>query len=229
MNTNTIFKKYKDYELPLLELLEKLGGSGYRDMIYSEFESNYKEYIPAEHYEKHNNGEKAWINLIWWASYRLNQKGFCTRRRGFWSLTAKGKDWLNNNRALPYDIKAAKLDSLRKQIKTKSKEKRLYKSARLKRDTLLEIKQYLPQEVFNRIFGMDWLKTQFDYITSVISGNGIRPSDFELCEFIEYCYQNQFYEEAIRLYMIIDCRAIDRGLWTRISRIIEACQLKTGD
>jgi len=207
MSTVKPFRRHKDYDLPLLELLKKLGGSGYRDMIYREFESDYGESIPAKHYEKRNGKEPAWMHVVWWACYRLKQKGLCTRRHAFWGLTKEGEDWLNNNRAVPDDIKARKLEGLGKQVRTKRRTRRSYETARFGRDTLLEIKQYLPAEVFNRIFGTDWLKTQFDYITGVLSGNTIHPSDFELCELVRYCYQNGLYEEAINLYCITDCRA----------------------
>ncbi|MBT9159327.1 MAG: DNA methyltransferase [Dehalococcoidia bacterium] len=47
----------------------------------------------------------------------------------------------------------------------------------------------------------------------------------ELCQWVEFCYRNEMYEEATRLFSGIDDSSVDRELWRRTRRIAEACQL----
>jgi 16S rRNA G966 N2-methylase RsmD/DNA-directed RNA polymerase subunit RPC12/RpoP len=51
----------------------------------------------------------------------------------------------------------------------------------------------------------------------------------ELCQWVEFCYRNEMYKEASRLFSGIDDSSVDTELWRRTKRIAEACQLRAAE
>jgi len=89
--------RYNDYELPLLEALEKLGGSAKARDVYPVVEkimSNVLKQHPEE-YGKYQYGDIIWKNRTQWAREYLKRKGqLGASKRGVWKITNVGKERL---------------------------------------------------------------------------------------------------------------------------------------
>lgn len=93
------FHSRSDYEVALLRLLASTTGhQGRAGDICSRFEQEYRDQIPAEHYELLDSGEQRWHKNLHWARYQLVQLRLLdSPRRGTWKITQAGLDWIEQN------------------------------------------------------------------------------------------------------------------------------------
>jgi len=88
---------YTEYELPLLEALEQLGGVVKTGGVYPIIEKIMADALrqhPRE-YEKYARGEIIWINKTQWAREYLKRKGQLDgSEHGVWKITEAGKERL---------------------------------------------------------------------------------------------------------------------------------------
>ena len=55
-----------------------------------------------------------------------------------------------------------------------------------------------------------------------------RPGDLELCAWIRFCYNREFYTEAVALFPHVDETRVDAEEYRRVRKIVEVCRLKVG-
>jgi len=53
-----------------------------------------------------------------------------------------------------------------------------------------------------------------------------RPSDLELCLWIRFCYNRQFYAEAVALFPHVDETRVDAEEYRKVRKIVEVCRLR---
>lgn len=53
------------------------------------------------------------------------------------------------------------------------------------------------------------------------------PTDTELCNWIEFCYNNGLYQEGTKLFQFISENAVDHELFRKTKKIAEVCKLKS--
>ena len=54
-----------------------------------------------------------------------------------------------------------------------------------------------------------------------------RPSDLELCLWIRFCYNREFYAEPVALFPHVDETRVDAEEYRKVRKIVEVCRLKT--
>jgi len=93
-----MFLKYTNYELPVLEALEKLGGEAKVRDVYSVVEEIMKETLskyPEEYGKYPKYGDLIWKNRTQWAREFLKRKGQLDGSEyGVWKITESGKERL---------------------------------------------------------------------------------------------------------------------------------------
>ena len=84
--------KQKDIEVPLLEVLVKLGGQGKPKEIYPLVTEKFPEIGDADLTETVPSGGNKWTNRIQWVRQKLIDKGeVYSPSRGIWAITDKGR------------------------------------------------------------------------------------------------------------------------------------------
>lgn len=58
-----------------------------------------------------------------------------------------------------------------------------------------------------------------------LDGSVERPSDEELCEWIEFCYESKLYSEGRRLFREVDAGSVSEDLYIRAKKQAEACRI----
>ena len=53
-----------------------------------------------------------------------------------------------------------------------------------------------------------------------------RPSDLELCLWIRFCYNREFYAEAVALFPYVDETRVAPEEYRQVRKIVEVCRLK---
>jgi len=53
-----------------------------------------------------------------------------------------------------------------------------------------------------------------------------RPGDLELCLWIRFCYNREFYAEAVAIFPNVDESRVDAEEYRQVSKIVEVCRLK---
>jgi len=53
-----------------------------------------------------------------------------------------------------------------------------------------------------------------------------RPGDLELCLWIRFCYNREFYAEAVALFLHVDESRVDAEEYRKVRKIVEVCRLK---
>lgn len=89
---------YNQLELPLLEIIERLGGKARAKEVYEELANQYNLSL-EERNEKINNdsASRKWDRAIRWCRQNLKQSGLLGgNERGVWALTEKAKSFLKN-------------------------------------------------------------------------------------------------------------------------------------
>lgn len=61
-----------------------------------------------------------------------------------------------------------------------------------------------------------------------LDGSLDRPSDEELCEWIEFCYESKLYSEGRRLFREVGAGSVSEDLYIRAKKQAEACRIHTG-
>jgi len=54
-----------------------------------------------------------------------------------------------------------------------------------------------------------------------------RPGDLELCLWIRFCYNREFYAEAVALFPHVDESRVDAEEYRQVSKIVEVCRLRS--
>lgn len=62
-------------------------------------------------------------------------------------------------------------------------------------------------------------------IRRYLDGSVERPSDEELCEWIEFCYENKLYSEGTRLFREADAGSVSEDVYARVRKQAEACRM----
>lgn len=99
MGDEPLFRSQRDYELPLLRLLnELLGGQGEAAQVRRLFERRYGDQIPQDHHKTRRGGEIVWENNVNWCRNYLRERGFLDKpRTGIWRITKAGRQWVEKN------------------------------------------------------------------------------------------------------------------------------------
>jgi len=86
----------KEYQIPLLEVLVEVGGSGKTSDICKKVEEKMRGKLKPADYEKFESGGIRWEIFTQWARKTLVDKGFMKSDspRGIWEITDEGRDYL---------------------------------------------------------------------------------------------------------------------------------------
>ena len=84
--------KSRDIQVPLLEVLNDIGGQGTTTEIYSLVTKKFSQITEKDLLEKVSKGESKWNNRIRWVRQDLKNKGeLFSPKKGIWAITEKGK------------------------------------------------------------------------------------------------------------------------------------------
>ncbi|WP_054974959.1 restriction endonuclease [Paenibacillus sp. A3] len=87
-----------EIEIPLLRVLESLGGKGKPKEIYQRVTTLFPELTPDELEEKIESGGNKWTNRIQWVRMKLITKGdVYSPKRGVWAITEQGRNRISNS------------------------------------------------------------------------------------------------------------------------------------
>lgn len=87
--------RQSEVEIPLLQVLEALGGQGITRNIYPLVTQKFPQMTQDDLDEKLISGASRWENRIQWARQKLVDKGeMCSPQRGIWAITEKGRNRL---------------------------------------------------------------------------------------------------------------------------------------
>jgi restriction system protein len=92
--------KQSQIELPLLEVLAKLGGQAKPKDVYQQLRAYFPEVTEEDLARRYKGGEDVWTNSIQWTRQHLVDSGdMSSPQRGIWAITEKGKQRLNGKPA----------------------------------------------------------------------------------------------------------------------------------
>jgi restriction endonuclease Mrr len=86
----------REYWLPILEVIEQLGGSAAASDVIEALEGRMKGMLKLRDYEKLSMGEIRWRNRARFARLRMTERGLLSKEshRGIWEITDTGRRYL---------------------------------------------------------------------------------------------------------------------------------------
>lgn len=71
------------------------------------------------------------------------------------------------------------------------------------------------------------LDQQLGQIRSFLHGRASRPSDEVLCEWLQFCYTFELFEEGRQLFQLIDRSAVNDWLYDRAKKLARVCRIRS--
>lgn len=105
------FPKSVDIEMPILQELTAIGGSEDVRFLYPRLVNYFPQISEKEIVLIQGNSLDPWRKLVQRAGRELDEKGFLSRERGFWTITEKGKREVESE-SLDFEIKKNELEEL---------------------------------------------------------------------------------------------------------------------
>lgn len=88
----------KEFVKPILQVLEKMGGSGEANAVVERVGRIMKPVLGEVDYERLSDGMQRWPKNVHWARWKMVKEGFLNpcSRRGIWELTERGQEELHD-------------------------------------------------------------------------------------------------------------------------------------
>lgn len=216
------FKVQADYEVPLLNLLADLPtGQGRVADIYYLFEERYGTLIPDKDRGLRSNGGAIWKHNVRWCRERLKNKGFLDAPgHGVWRVTESGKHWLRNNSG----VTRIEVQTSRRPREPKKVPSHTSTIARKTKESSESLR--MGEAASSSSGARSMLDRQQKDIRAFLQGRASRPSDEVLCDWVQFCYTIEAFEEGYELFNLVVPGAVNDWLYGRTKKLAQVCRIR---
>lgn len=209
------------YVIALCRLVDSLPNrTGKANEIISEFEKTYRSDIPGEHFGKDSSGAIMWVKKVQWCRQSALMLGWMdSPARGIWRLTRKGHEWIAANPDATH-IPRLPTSTVPKESSFHSlEEKQIPKRINLVSPEVKVGNHYTHQQHL--------MIQQVSKITNFLDGrSNVRPSDEQLCDWVNFCYSFELYEEGHDLFRLVVGDGVNPWYLERTRKLAKICGLR---
>lgn len=209
------------YVIALCKLVDGLPNrTGEAREIIAQFGRAYRSEIPRHHFEIDASGALAWDKQVQWCRHRAVTLGWMdSPARGIWRVTNKGHEWLAANPNATHIPRLPANVSRQKTVHvTPASIPRTAKETTLRRQTRSqENHNYQQQLLFQKI----------QEVENFLDGRtASRPSDEQLCDWINLCYAFEMYAQGAELFRLVARENVNEWYFERTRKLAKICALR---
>ncbi len=193
---------------------------GQASEIIRRFERTHRNEIPPHHYENDSSGLPAYVKQLHWCRQRAVLLGWMdSPERGIWHVTEKGRAWLAANP----DAKQVPPLPVSKNQKEHNSPPQPKNKARAKYEPISI--QSTAKDKY--LYQQELVIEQIHRIEKFLDGRSdVRASDEQLCDWVNFCYLVELYEEGRDLFKLVAAEGVNPWYFERTRKLAKICELR---
>jgi|GEM_PF-2242296 len=207
---------FADFYVPLMKTLDGLPNrTGQSYAVLTKIKHQYGSQISPYQLEKADNGRVRWIYNVRMCRQHLLKRGFIeSPAKGIWRLSDQGHEWLMAHPTATH--LSGNKNSVTLQGSSRSASKKQRDLSRISADL-----QLLGQAKITI------LHREIDNIRSYLDGrSSIQPSDEKLCDWVQFCYIFEMYNEGNQLFLLVSSNEVHPWYYERTKKLARLCAMR---